>query len=637
MGTGRTHYTHYTHYNYTHYNNRNHSNPGSPMSASSRLFLVAMMGLAWITVAGCTSSPPAVVAADDSLRTVEQGKVVGYVGGYENHAWAGIPYARPPVGKLRWRAPQHADSWSGTLAALVHGNFCPQFASPFGGVAGDAGEVVGSEDCLFLNVYAPRMAAAEVPTGADRLPVMFWIHGGGNVIGHAGFYDGGKLAQSQNVIVVSINYRLGPLGWFRQASLRDGDTGPDDRSGNYGTLDMIRALEWVRGNIAAFGGDPANVTIFGESAGGTDVFTMLLSPRARGLFHRAIAQSGGTYLIEPATGENFTDDAVAGDRSSSNELLVSLLISDGMAADRGSAKAHLAGLSNAELAGYLRSKAPSDLLAGYATDVGEGLIEVPKLFKDGVVLPEGDPLEHFASADGWNRMPVIAGTNRDENKLFMFANPRWVKRWLGFLPRLRDEEGFNLQAKYQSLMWRASGSDEPATAMRKSNDAVWSYRFDWDEEPTLLGADLSVMLGAAHGFEIPFVFGHYDLGEAGNVIFNDENQPGIDELSANMMSYWAHFARTGNPGRGAGGTLPQWAAWNPDGDGDKFIILDTEAGGGIRMSPGSVTQEAVGELASTDTALLAREDRCEILNDVMRWSDWEGTEGCARESVAARD
>jgi para-nitrobenzyl esterase len=598
---------------------------------------IALIGIA-LLIASCSGSPPAPVVAEDSNRSVEQGEIVGTLGAYGSHVWRGIPYARPPVGNLRWRAPQHAESWSGTRQALAQGDFCPQFASPFGGVAGETGEVLGSEDCLFLDVYAPRLAADAVPTGKDRLPVMFWIHGGGNVIGHAGFYDGGKLAESQNVVVVAINYRLGPLGWFRHASLREGDSSPVDRSGNYGTLDMIRALEWVRGNISAFGGDPGNVTIFGESAGGTDVYTMLLSPRAGGLFHRAISQSGGTYLVDPALGENFTDDANPGHAGSSNEVLLSLLRADGIAADREDAKAQLAKMTPNQIASFLRSKPAADFFGGYVTDAAEGLIDVPKLFKDGVVLPEGDPLELLADADSWNRVPVITGTNRDENKLFMFANPRWVKRWFGIIPRLVDEEGFNLQAKYQTLMWRASGSDEPATAMRRSSDAVWSYRFDWDEEPSLLGADLSVMLGASHGFEIPFVFGHYDLGEQGNVIFDEENLPGRDELSAGMMSYWVHFAQTGEPDRGRDGVLPEWTAWSQQPDGDKFIVLDTAQGGGIRMAKGSVTQNRVGQLAANDADLLLREDRCAILSEVKQWSGWEGPDDCnATPSVAATE
>jgi para-nitrobenzyl esterase len=526
----------------------------------------------------------------------------------------------PPVGDRRWRAPERPAAWSQTREALDQGAFCTQFASRFGGVPGEDGEILGSEDCLFLDVYAKRREASAVPGGEHRVPVLVWIHGGGNVIGHAGFYDGGNMAQTHDVVVVAINYRLGPLGWFRHASLRDdAASSAVDRSGNFGTLDMIRALEWVRDNIAAFGGDPNNVTIFGESAGGTDVFTMLLSPQAKGLFHRAIAQSGGTYFYDTEAAENFREDG--GAEGSSNEVLLSLLQRDGEATDRETAKARLSNMTSAEVARYLRDEPAEGFLRMYATDLAEGLIELPLTFREGVVIPVEDAKDRFSNAETWNVVPVIAGTNRDENRLFMYGDPKWVSQWFGFLPHLRDEEGFLLESRYRSLMWRASGSDEPITAMRLTSDDVWSYRFDWDEEPSVLGADLSIMLGAAHGFEIPFVFGHFDLGEAGNIIFNDDNRAGREELSRAIMSYWVQFATTGDPGRGRDGSLTPWSAWAPAEKAEKFIVLDTVAGGGLRMSSGSVTQNSVLATAQEDASLSARDDRCVILGRIVEWSD----------------
>ena len=576
--------------------------------------------LAFVAAVGCAepqSPPPSADAA--ALRSLPQGQVVGYVGDYGSHVWRGIPYASPPVGDLRWRAPQEPAGWSATREALEPGSFCPQFASRFGGVQGDEGQVLGSEDCLFLNVFASRRAPADVPTADERVPVLVWIHGGGNVIGHAGFYDGGRMAQTHDVVVVAINYRLGPLGWFRHASLREGAESAADRSGNFGTLDMIRALEWVRDNIASFGGDPNNVTIFGESAGGADVYSLLVSPRASGLFHRAIAQSGGTHFDDTVSAENFKDEG--GLDGSSNEVLLSLLQSDALASDRATARATLASMTHAEVAGYLRSQPAEAFLGVYASDAAEGLIELPLLFREGEVLPVEEASERLGNAATWNVVPVIVGTNRDENKLFMYANPKWVSQWLGFIPRLRDEEGFDLESRYRSLMWKASGSDEPATEMRRNSAAVWSYRFDWDEEPSVLGADLSVMLGAAHGFEIPFVFGHFNLGEAGNIIFNQDNLAGREELSAAMMSYWTQFAVTGDPGRGRDGSLPLWSAWNSAEEAAKFIVLDTTAGGGMRMSSASVTQASVVATAERDTVLSARKDRCAILDQIVQWSD----------------
>src|SRR5262249_2311693 len=157
------------------------------------------------------------------------------------------------------------------------------------------------------------------------LPVMVWIHGGGNTIGHAGFYEGGNLAASEKLVVVTVQYRLGPFGWMRHAALREGATSDAERSGNFATLDLIQALTWVHDNISAFGGDPDKVTIFGESAGGQNVYTLLLAPQARGLFQRAIVESGGLWPTTPAEAENLADAAEPGQAQSSNEILLRLL------------------------------------------------------------------------------------------------------------------------------------------------------------------------------------------------------------------------------------------------------------------------------------------------------------------------
>jgi para-nitrobenzyl esterase len=570
-----------------------------------------------IVATGCTkAAPPAPNVDPSSRRTTASGPVVGAVGDYDDHAWRGIPYAAAPVGALRWRAPQPAKAWTETREALSFGSPCTQFTSKFGGVPGRDGAVGGSEDCLHLNVYAPRFAPDAVPTGNARLPVMVWIHGGGNTIGQAGFFNGGHLAVAERVIVVTINYRLGPFGWLRHAALRDGAT-PAEQSGNFGTLDQIAALTWVRDNIAAFGGDPGNVTIFGESAGGRNVFTLLLSPPAKGLYHRAIVQSGGLYASDLAAAEHPTDAAPPGDKASSGEAVLALLQTDGTAADRAVAKARAAAMSAGQLASYLRGKSAEQILRAYAPQPGMGMIEMPQVFPDGVVLPEGDAMRRFAAGD-YNQVPVMLGTTRDENKLFMFGDPKRVQQILWIYPRIRDERMYNLSAEYVAKMWKATGADEPAAAMRGNQDEVFVYRFDWDEEPSPLGANLSLLVGASHGFEIPFVFGHFDLGSEGNIIFSDDNEPGRVELSQRMMGYWAQFARTGDPGRGSDGSLPLWEAWNPAGN--RFVILDTDAGGGVRMSPDSVTAAGVLAALDADPRLTAVEERCSILGELAKWS-----------------
>jgi para-nitrobenzyl esterase len=216
----------------------------------------------------------------------------------------------------------------------------------------------------------------------------------------------------------------------------------------------------------------------------------------------------------------------------------------------------------------------------------------------------------------------MLGTNRDENKLFLFGDPRRVRQILWFIPHLRDERQYNLNAEYVSKMWKAIGADEPASAMQRTQGpSIFVYRFDWDEEPTVLGADLSVMLGAAHGFEIPFVFGHYDLGREGSRIFTAENRLGREALSSAMMSYWTEFAYSGLPGRGRDGRQPEWTPWDgADNAETRFIVLDTAAGGGLRMSSGALTRPSVLNALASDPRLPAPYDRCAILREMAEWS-----------------
>lgn len=589
----------------------------------------------------CGRSAPEPPQADPgSRRVTRSGEVVGFRAGYGSHAWLGIPYAAPPTALFRWRAPRPPEPWDGTRAALSFGSPCVQYASAFGGVtSAKPGEPVGNEDCLYLNIWAPPFPEDRIPKGEARLPVMVWIHGGGNSIGEGGFYNGGNLAATQNLIVITLNYRLGPLGWLRHAALRTGDLSDEDRSGNFGTLDLIRALQWTRDNIAGFGGDPDNVTIFGESAGGVNVYSLLLSPLARGLFHRAIVQSGSLRFSAPAEAEAFREGSPAGHENSSNEMLVRLLVRDGVAADRASAKSQLAKMDASEVEGYLRGKNGFEILTAYPAFAGTGMIQFPDVFRDGAVLPSEEPVERLARADGYNRVPVMLGTTRDENKLFMYGDPYWVRKILWFIPRLRDERMYNSTASYLARMWKAQGADEPAAVMRATQGpSVFVYRFDWDEEPRVLGADLSVMLGAAHGFEIPFVFGHFDLGKEGNIIFTDENEPGRKELSAAMMSYWAEFAYSGSPGRGRKRDLPQWNAWDASGTGrGEFVVLDTSAGGGIRRSEDVLTTHTLLAAVDEDPDLSTQRHRCMIFRALANWSNGltrkeypkAGRNGCA--------
>jgi para-nitrobenzyl esterase len=569
--------------------------------------------LALLLLAACRGAPPPPTPDPTSRRSTPSGEVVGFVGTYGSWVWPGLPYAAPPVGERRWRAPDLPAAWAGVREAVRPGHPCVQYASPLGGVEGAPVDTpVGDEDCLTLNVYAPRSA-----TPTSFLPVMVWIHGGGNTIGTGTRYDGGNLAATQNVVVVTLNYRLGPFGWFRQAALRADASSDAERSGNFAILDLVRALEWVGSHIASFGGDPARVTIFGESAGATNTLALLLSPQAIGLFHRAIIQSGGLRLWDTVTAEAFDDTPTPDTRNSANEAVARMLVADGTARDRADAKTRLPAIPPIELAARLRAKPAREVLAAYAPLAGMGMIRMPVVFRDDTVLPTGPYLDHFRRTEGWSRVPVMLGTNRDEHKLFMVTSPDWIRWWLGFLPRFVDEASYDPVADALARMWKATGADEVATAMVASGARdVFVYRFDWDEEPTILGTPLARMVGAAHGLEIPFVFGHFAMGREASRLFTAENEPGRRELSAAMMSYWAAFARTGRPERGDG-ARPEWPAWSAT---PEYLVLDTPAGGGITRSSAVQTRAGVLAAIESDPRLAGPRERCLAYHDLVLWS-----------------
>jgi para-nitrobenzyl esterase len=555
--------------------------------------------------------PPPPVADEATVRSTTSGEIVGFRTPKGAFAWLGLPFAAPPVGALRWQAPTAPAAWTGRREALAVGSLCVQFPSLLSGAgrSPSSSEPVGDEDCLYLNVYAPPVA----PADGAQLPVMLWIHGGGNSIGHGGSYDGSVLAARHDVIVVTINYRLGPFGWFAHPALHPPGTAPIDASGNYGTLDAIAALEWVRANIAAFGGDPGNVTIFGESAGGTDVLTLLVSPLAKGLFHRAIVQSGGLGLTPLSEAANYADHG--GHAYSGREIVNRMLVRDGRAADTAAARAVQDGLSDAEIRDALRGQKAFDLMRLYQGG-GFGMIDAPDVFADGTVLPANTvTAELFADPDRYNAVPTILGTNRDEIALFLSRSPRWTENLLWIFPRLKDEAAYPRYVRYSSDAWKARGVDSIADAMsRAQGETVYAYRFDWDEEPSIMGFDLSKALGAAHGLEIAFVFGNFESGLGLSYIY--PATPTRDALSASMMSYWAQFAHAGAPGRGRSGSEVEWTPWGRDGN--TMIVFDTATDGGVRMSSERVTFESLRARLHDDSSFAEVKDRCEIYAQIFR-------------------
>jgi len=462
------------------------------------------------------------------------------------HAFRGIPYAAPPVGALRWRPPHPATPWSGLRSAADFAPRCTQARVFADMIFRDA----MSEDCLYLNVWRPAEAS-----GAS-LPVMVWIHGGGFVAGSGSEprQDGGRLALEQ-VVVVGINYRLGVFGFFAHPQL----TAESDRgaSGNQGLLDQVAALEWVRRNIAAFGGDPSNVTIFGESAGSFAVSALMAAERARGLFHRAIGESGAFFPSPGAA--HAPPDLEAGEEA-------------GLALAKTLDAAGLDALREKPAGAVLQAAARSG--ARFAPIVDGGLVARP-------------PVEVFA-AGGQSRVPLLAGWNRDELRALDTLAKRRPDA-ASFTAQLRERFGAGAE---RLLAVYPAGSDaealESAAALRGDlfvGHATWKwlelhaatggsavYRFSFDRNVPLPAGGWNGVpataedVGARHAGEIEYVFGTLECQPA--VPWQPEDRA----LSDRMLAYWAHFARQGDPN---GSGLPEWPRYRPD-DGHRLQHLDAE-------------------------------------------------------------
>jgi para-nitrobenzyl esterase len=473
--------------------------------------------------------------ANDGLTIVsDRGEIQGTLSrDGQVRAFLGIPYAAPPVGPLRWKPPQPAAAWSGVRSATSFGPRCMQTQLYPDMVFRDPGP---SEDCLTLNVWAPA------GKHAAPLPVMVWIHGGGFVTGGSSEprQDGEHLAR-KGVIIVSMNYRLGIFGFFALPSLAAESS--NHAAGNYGLMDQAAALQWVRRNIAAFGGDPAKVTIFGESAGSISVSAQMASPLSQGLYVRAIGESGGAL-----TGPGLT--------------FLSLPVSE----QRGRQFAESA-FKNSGLA-YLRSVNAADLLKAASTVTHSEDIFWPNV--DGDFLPESVPDIYAAGSQA--HVPLLAGWNKDEGSgevldqaekptpesLRAMAISRFGAKAPDFLKvysASNDAEALRVSEDFAGDAFIAYATWEWLEGQVKTGNApVYRYRFDLGSpgDPFHPAA-----IGAFHSDDIEYVFGTLDSRRGAKW------RPEDYKLSELMQTYWTNFAKTGDP-NGAG--LPAWPAYNPAGE-----------------------------------------------------------------------
>lgn len=439
----------------------------------------------------------------------------------------GIRYAKAPVGDLRFMPPVAAGGWAGTLDATTYGNWCPQQ----GGLADAIGTADRpmSEDCLVLNVVTPAQ-------DGEARPVLFWIHGGGHQEGSANDYDGSRLAAQGDVVVVTINYRLGLLGYAGLSSLGEQYAGAESN----GYRDQILALEWVRDHIADYGGDPGNVTIFGESAGGHSVLAMLASPSADGLYHKAIAHSPGDIAIP-------SEDKVP-------------------------ALAEALGVSRDALGATLRDLPVGKLLELRELGMTAGTI-------DGVVVTRSK--NEAIVGRGMSGVPLIAGSNRDEGTLFSVLVPESLhaamttgaadmvtgggdaERYLAAMTSAHPEDA---SARFEQIWADAFLAVSLSAAQRATaaGPGGWLYRFDMESTVPFLGS----RLGATHAAEITFTFN--TVGDDSLLNLYDGDDPDVRRLAEQWSNTIIAFARTGTP-NGAG--LPEWPRYSADDR--RTLVLDT--------------------------------------------------------------
>ncbi|HAK51652.1 MAG TPA: hypothetical protein DCM54_07085 [Gammaproteobacteria bacterium] len=395
-------------------------------------------------------------------------------------------------------------------------------------------------------------------------------------------------------------------------------------SGNYGTLDQIMALRWVRRNISVFGGDPNNVTILGNSAGGGGVLSLLASPLAQGLFHRAIVQGGVFRMTDVSTAENLLDDAIPGDPFSSGEVIVKLMRRDGFAEDRQTAKERLRTMNKQDLARYLRSKTPAELFWAY--DLGYDLhpfdlLQVPKVFGGGYVLPGiTDPQQIFSDVANYNEVPIILGANRDEVRLFMMANTELVDTRFGLPVGIKNIDTYERYGGYGAEAFTYAMVDDLAGILRRAQGrTVWAYRFDVDDLRNLVVVDLKRLMGAAHGVDKPFSFGNFP--RPNRVMFPPSMQEEFDLVSTSMMSYWASFAYNGEPGTGHTEEEILWTPWGDEGN--TRIVFDIEDDGGVRMVPDRYSISDTKKRFLEDQQLPAAQ-KCEMYPQLFWFSSSTG-------------
>ena len=553
------------------------------------VFILAAMTLSAVGTPVAFAQQTAAEASEvsfhaDVVQQIQNGEMEGRLTNEDQTlVWTGVPYAAAPVGELRWKAPQDHEDWDGTFDATKDGNI---------GIQVSGGEVIGDEDCLNLDIYRPN-------TDETGLPVLVYIHGGNNQTGTSKEFPLEKLAVEANCMVISLNYRLGCLGFNSLPALKTGNELED--SGNYTLLDFAKALDWIAENAESLGADPENITISGFSAGGRDVMAMLISPIFEGKFQKAISFSGGMTTADVEDSQKVTARAIAplvvedGVKETEEEAVQWLLSEE--EEDKEEVREYLYGVEAGRLAGIM-------------TNAGIRMSVFPHLFADGVVLPE----EGFETTQ-YNEVPLIMLTGSTEFSIFTLGDSYFANA--GDLVEGEKSAEFKFAVSYGSELYGLFNAEESAVKMIDKYDApIYTCDIDFGTDEEIVGKQQANLIGASHGIFIPFLSGVAAGSAAGDG--SAYEYAGPQELTEKFQSYISNFLWTGDPN---GEELVEWEKWTDAEEGPSQLILDADKDQAIiTMSTERASYEEILDRMEADDSI-SEEAKEQIISKVLngRW------------------
>ena len=536
-------------------------------------------------VEGSSSNMPQETTSYAYVQGTVQMTRYGVLEGFEEDGalhWYGVPYAQAPVGELRWKAPQPLEPWEGTLEAtesLAASQTASVQASKDtagNGTVETTTELLGSEaGAVTLDITRPN-------TDETGLPIFFYIHGGNNQTGRSSAFPATQFAQEVNAVVVSVNHRLGLLGYNALPALQNGTD--EENSGNFGLLDLAAALDWVAENAESFGGDSQNITVTGSSAGGRNVMAMLISPIFEGKFQKAISYSGGMTTADVEDSQRVEARALA-----------PLAVEKGVQPDEESAQEWLL-TDGDDVREFLYSLSDEELAAAFG-DAGIRMSAFPHHFADGVVLPE----ESFDTTT-YNDVPILMVNGNSEFSTFCKSSePFKVPSASEMMEDAVLLPQYKFAETYGSMMYGYFNGEESAERMLAADytSPIYTCLIDWGEDPAVVGEEMATIYGAYHCMSTPLMT--HVLANASTSYPEQFASDGCQAVSAMLNSYYKNFLWTGDPN---GDSLPQWTPWTSL-DGTTQLIVDGNDGDGAwaEMSTEHTSYDEIIAMMDADTSI----------------------------------